>query len=222
MRTRLRVWLQRKPHPAAMVLDGKRLDISTAGSRWADAEQSVRAMTPTRIELLSSGGALIRAASFADLEDDVDEEEEETTSTKLAKAPTSDLAQLGAILAEACDRSAQRVEVAYGKHFEMMIALVKNYGDRANSLEKLWLRSLQEQGRLTLDLADARAQQTETENSGDGMLSGLLKAVLSKQGINLDGIDMGELRRAVAEAAAAAEKKPTEKKPTAKATNGKA
>jgi hypothetical protein len=151
----LRRWLRREPHPVRLRCDGRDVAVGTGNNKWRDTEDSVVALSPSKVEALDANGVLLRVYRLDGDEDEDKGAEEEK--------PKTELEAMARMLLEAHDAGAQRHAEAYALAFTKMVELVQILSTRLGGLETAWQRAMKETARAQADalLAAQEAQQNE-------------------------------------------------------------
>lgn len=166
----LRRWLRRHPHPVRLRVDGRVLDVATGANHWAITEDSIVAMSPSRIEALGTDGVVLRAMQF-DRDDDRDEQ-------PAAPKSETELTTLARLIAEAHDAGARRHAEAYALAFAENTKLVQILAARLGGLENAWQKAMQQTAQAQADALFAQAQQSN-DPAGDAVGAMLATALTS-------------------------------------------
>jgi hypothetical protein len=142
--------------------------LTDARGRYAEAARAVLALDPDRIELLDSGGAVLRVVNLRD--DDDDDSDVQQRDMNLG-----DIASLARVLGEVADRAAMRHAQAYQAAFDAQTSLVRLIAERLGSLEKAWHRVIMtEYERASVSAAD--------DSSLDSLAQSVISLAAAKQG----------------------------------------
>lgn len=174
-------WLRRQPQPAYLICDGKRVAVSSSGSRkWAETAETVLSVGASTVEAYDKDGTLLRRVDL--------ETEGETAKPEAAEASSvkgleklSELAQLATIIGDVGDRAARRQEAVFEKAFGALMAVVNSLSDRVVGMESAWVASLNQIAELRLALADAQAEARGKEE--ESMETALTKTIM-EQGLS--------------------------------------
>lgn len=152
MASELRRWLQKHPHPHAVrgeTSDGdeRTVKLGVARSKWSDAEKALADCW--KLEALDAEGNVLRVC---DVEGVAGPKEEPN-----GKGPS--LVELGRLLNESADRSAERHAEAYRLAYEQQRLLVEVLSARLQALEKAWHQLIMSQ---TPENADPNAPLVQT------------------------------------------------------------
>lgn len=178
----LRDWLRKNPQPAYLVCDGKKIAVSTSGSRkWAETAETVEGLGASAVEAYDKDGTLLRRTELEG--DDGAAAKKAAPETEVAGVKgldkMSELAQLAAIIGDISDRSARRHEAVFQLSFNALMAVVQSLSERVIGMEQAWITSLNQIAELRLALADAQA---EAKHANDESLeNGLIQSVIGSQ-----------------------------------------
>lgn len=174
----MRAWLQRDPQPTRIRCalpggDEKTVRIGDSRSRWRDAAASCAGAV--RLEAFNDAGESLRVWEEEGGGDDAG------AAARGKKGPESSLAELGRIIAEAADASAQRHADAYRLAYEQQALLVNVLSQRLQALERAWHRLLMsETGRTETGEADPNADPSNLLNAQNvQMVATLLAGALA-------------------------------------------
>lgn len=158
-------WLRRRPQPAKLRLDGKKIIAMGTGARkWSEARETLEALSWEQIEALNEDGDVIRVSGGDD-----------EPAKPLPSEGKSREAELAALILEATDRGAQRHAEAMTLAFEKVCALAQTLSDRGTQLEQAWQALLVQR---------ANELQAASPEGGDdaGRMVGSLLTLAAAQG----------------------------------------
>ena len=158
----LRRWLRRAPQPVKLRVDGRDVAIATGANQWAVTEESVLALSPSRIEAIDANGVCLRAMQFDRDEDDKDDKDDKDKGD----AGKTELVLLARLLAEAHDAGARRHAEAYALAFAENTHLVQILAERLSGLESAWQKAMQETAKAQASAVLAQAQQSDNDPAG--------------------------------------------------------
>lgn len=168
--TKLDAWLRRKPQPAAVLADGRRVAVPDSPRRWAELAETLDALGASRLVAIDDQGVTLRAVSL----ESGGELQEQAAAPKSPLA--SELTVMSSLLADAYRTGAETAMGAMRGSIEENTKLVRLLADRLSAIEVAWQRSLATHARLTTELAHAQAAAT-TGAADDGVLGALLPLI---------------------------------------------
>ena len=170
----LRRWLRREPRPHHFRADGRDVALPATGNVWAQLEETIVSLSPSKLEAVAADGSLLRAVDLAGDDDQ---------AAQLVPAPTTErageLASIARMISEAHDagarRHAQAYELAFARHTELVAILAQ----RLSGLESAWQRAMQQMAQLQADAALAQVQASEQSDPAAGAIAAMISAGLS-------------------------------------------
>lgn len=166
-----RKWLKSVPQPAKLRCGDTLIRITSANNRFAEAEQSVLAMSASIVEALDGNGEVLRV--FRIREDDGSEDEPALAPQQEAW-PQSEQAQMAQIITAACDRASSRHEAAYKMAFT---ALKEMYEAQSQRLEEALARASRAEAQV-LKMMRPQVREVLVEGDGDDTATTMLTQVL--------------------------------------------
>lgn len=167
----LRRWLRRDPRPHAIRCDGAQVvPVPTVGQVWAQLEETLTALAPSKLEALDSAGAVLRAVVL---------ETDDAPSSATSSSPSSsgtELATIARIIADAHDAGARRHAEAYGLAFSENTKLVGLLAQRLAGLETAWQKAMAQVAQAQADAAAAASSGDDATSAITAMLGGMMQA----------------------------------------------
>jgi hypothetical protein len=146
--TNLKTWLRRQPQPVAVLADDTRVEVPDTPRKWADLEETLATLAPSKLVALDAKGATLRAVQLT---------ENEAPAAKPATPLQSDLQVLSALLAQAYKCGAETATNALSASTKANTELVTLVTGRLNALEVAWQKTLQSNAKLITELGQAGA-----------------------------------------------------------------
>lgn len=147
--TNLRAWLRRQPQPTAVLADDTRVEVPETPRKWAELEETITTLAPSRLVCLDAKGHTLRAVQLSD--------ENETPAAKPATPMQSDLQAFGKLLADAYKTGAETATSALSASTQANTQLVQLVVTRLNALELAWQKALNTNAKLMGELGQAAA-----------------------------------------------------------------
>jgi len=163
----IRKFLLRNPRPASLRMktaDDVQLMIIPPAPHWAEIAESVDALAPELIEMLDSGGKIIRAVksdSFDDSAIDEKTERAKTASKITFDAETERFNLFAHLIAEAYKHS---TEIAFGKMvdlFQSVVAISDSKEKALETLYKMLRHAYEENAELAIDAESKKDPLTD-------------------------------------------------------------
>lgn len=142
-------WLRRLPHPVAVLVDGRRVEVGQGKRKWADAEESILALNPLRVEAIDASGTILRAVSL---------DRDDPTETDKKPVVESELQTFAKLLSAAYTQGANATKDAYAMAFVENTNLVSILAQRLGALEIAWQRAMTQTASLQAQLAEAASE----------------------------------------------------------------
>lgn len=160
----LRRWLRRHPHPARLRVDGRDLAIASGANHWATTEESVIALTPTKIEAIGDNGVCLRAMTMGDGDDGAPDAAAATSKSE------TEITVLARLIGEAHDAGARRHAEAYSLAFSENTKLVQILAARLGGLETAWQQAMMQTAQAHADALYAQAQGGDAAGEAVGTM----------------------------------------------------
>lgn len=178
-------WIRAKPSLAGIRINGDdRKVVRIAGRQFSTAERAVLALDPETLEGLDADGTILRTFTVKDAV-----AQAPVAPRTVDTWPQGDVAELGQVIALACDRAVSRVENIYKDALDKMARLYDKQSDRMSQLEDLRFRELEarmaeletEREEAIADAEEAKAALAETSpGTGDALVGHVLGAAAQK------------------------------------------
>jgi len=177
-------------------VDGRDLAIASGANHWATTEESVIALTPTKIEAIGENGVCLRAMTMGD-------GDEAATDEATTPKSETEITVLARLIGEAHDAGARRHAEAYSLAFSENTKLVQILAARLGGLETAWQQAMMQTAQAHADALYAQAQGGDAA----GEAVGTMLATALGSGLGLGSPKPAKLGAAKANGNGAAAKK---------------
>jgi len=152
-------------------VDGRDVAIATGANFWAVTEESIVALSPSKVEALDATGVCLRAMQL-------DRDDDDAAAAAAPKAET-ELTVLARLIGEAHDAGARRHAEAYALAFAENTKLVQILAARLGGLETAWQKAMQQTAQAQADALYAQATSNGEDPAGQAVGAMIATALAS-------------------------------------------